>query len=755
MLPLKLMKKICWTLSLILMNNFNYSQSIHSQKDTKNKSIIEKKNINHSNSKAKPTDKKTKISTNQNNKIVPLKTNIQNNKITKNNKITIKKTIKVPANRKPAINNSITFIEARKKSSNIIANNELPNYPVKNNNAIKNHTEKLSVKHNVEEINNKEKKVNSATDNYQKEKKIKIDNKKIHSSENILSDTKSKEYPNVNGHQIPNELQNANHIHNNHQNNQKMDNNQKIPSGQEIPNSQENKNTKDNSIKKESIDNNKKDIIDKNNKEVIENIIEVSEDDILKAYALPNLKVESTATETIIQEKPQDKINKTYNIKQKIKDVPVGINERSIGSRVKIIKPVNKGINVQRNNNGKKSTPNYYQELLEDGREIKRSFTIQENISIAQFLMDNGVEENKAESFNVAMKDSVNHLKKGQYVIIKLEKITQYFKQHKPVYEGQYNLKKITIFFNNCVMVFIFNKGRLINKKYYVDSDQGDFSVINCEKLEDFDNLVNLQTYFSKKEYDFLSQSIDYLSNKLFHQKIKINSIKLICQKVVNDNKITQRIRGLFIYTPKEKYYCYIYKDFADNYHLLSGNGNSFNLEVLDVQSNPPIDGRISSLFGHRRHPVLKRTKHHGGLDLAAPSHTPVYAVLNGWVLSAGQHKSYGNYIIISYGNMIYTLYGHLSKVFVKTGDYVETGRLVGSVGSTGLSSGPHLHYEIFQSDVNFYTINDDKINLLFANRTVLDPGLRYKIGIGLRTIELNYFSNLIKCLHRELKGLV
>jgi murein DD-endopeptidase MepM/ murein hydrolase activator NlpD len=491
-----------------------------------------------------------------------------------------------------------------------------------------------------------------------------------------------------------------------------------------------------------------------NNKEIIENIIEVSEDDILKAYALPNLKVESTATETIIEEKPQDKINKTYNIQQKIKDMPVGINERSIGSRIKIIKPVNKGVNVQRNNN-KQSSPSYHQELLEDGREIKRSFTIQENTSIAQFLVDNGVEENKAESFNNAMKDSIVHLNKGQYVIIKLEKIAQYFKQHKPVVEGQYNLKKMTIFFNNCVVVFIFKKGRLVHKKYYVDDTQGDFSVINCEKLEDFDNLVNLQSYFSKKEYDFLSQSIDYLSNKLFHQKIKINSIKLVCQKVIHDNKITQRIRGLFVYTPKEKYYCYIYKDFADNYHLLSGNGNSFNLEVLDVQSNPPIDGRVSSLFGNRKHPVLKRTRHHGGLDLSAPHHTPVYAVLNGWVLSAGQHKSYGNYIIISYGNMIYTLYGHLSKIFVKTGDYVETGRLVGSVGSTGLSSGPHLHYEIFQSDVNFYTINDDKINLLFANRTVLDPGLRYKIGIGLRTVELNYFLNLVGCLHKELKGIV
>jgi murein DD-endopeptidase MepM/ murein hydrolase activator NlpD len=496
------------------------------------------------------------------------------------------------------------------------------------------------------------------------------------------------------------------------------------------------------------------DMIQNNNQGIIEDLV-VPEDDVLKAYALPQLRIAEEGNHKIIEEHPEDKINKDYIINQKpVNDNQGGINEREGDSRIKIIKPVNKGVQVKRTNHDKKKQV-YYQELLEDGRDIKRSYTIQENTTITEFLINNGVEENKAESFNGAMKDSVGLLKKGQYVILKLEKIPQYFKQHKPIYEGQYNLKKITIFFKDCILVFKFKKGRLINKKYYVDDRHSDFSVITFEKLEDFDKLVNLQHSFSKTEYDFLSQAIEYLSNKLFHQKITINSIKLICQKTNKDNKTRQKIRGLFVYTPKEKFYCYIYKDFSDNYHLLRPNGNSFNLEVLDVQSNPPLDGRVSSLFGFRRHPVLKRTRHHGGLDLAAPTHTPIYAVLNGWILSAGTHKTYGNYVIISYGNLIYTLYGHMQKIFVKTGDYVETGRLIGSVGNTGLSSGPHLHYEIFQSDVNFYTIDPEKVNLLFNNRSVLDPALRYKIGIGLRTAELPYFLNLINNLHNSLKGVV
>ena len=106
----------------------------------------------------------------------------------------------------------------------------------------------------------------------------------------------------------------------------------------------------------------------------------------------------------------------------------------------------------------------------------------------------------------------------------------------------------------------------------------------------------------------------------------------------------------------------------------------------------------ISSRFGERIHPITGELKNHNGMDIAANSGTAVYAADGGKVVLAEWYGGYGNCIMIEHGNGYKTLYGHLSYIGVKNGQYVNQGDTIGQVGSTGNSTGPHLHFEVYSN---------------------------------------------------------
>ena len=138
-----------------------------------------------------------------------------------------------------------------------------------------------------------------------------------------------------------------------------------------------------------------------------------------------------------------------------------------------------------------------------------------------------------------------------------------------------------------------------------------------------------------------------------------------------------------------------------------------------------PIDGaRMSSGFGMRRHPVLGYSKMHKGTDFAAPTGTPIYAAGDGVVAKAGRFSSYGNYVRIRHRSDLDTAYGHMSKIAVKAGARVKQGQIIGYVGTTGRSTGPHLHYEV-----------------LVANKQVNPRGVNLPIGQALAGADMKKFK--------------
>ena len=129
---------------------------------------------------------------------------------------------------------------------------------------------------------------------------------------------------------------------------------------------------------------------------------------------------------------------------------------------------------------------------------------------------------------------------------------------------------------------------------------------------------------------------------------------------------------------------------------VVSGNGTF---------THPCPAGYISSTFGYRTQPIAGASTNHKGIDFAAATGTPIYAAAAGTVISAGYAGNAGNLLVINHGNGLLTYYMHCSKIYVSAGQKVSKGQNVAAVGTTGNSTGPHLH---FQVELNNVPVNPD-----------------------------------------------
>ena len=131
----------------------------------------------------------------------------------------------------------------------------------------------------------------------------------------------------------------------------------------------------------------------------------------------------------------------------------------------------------------------------------------------------------------------------------------------------------------------------------------------------------------------------------------------------------------------------------------LARNLSASGSPVIGIPAGSPVRFRsISSGFGTRWHPVFGGSRFHAGIDMIAPSGTPVVATAAGSVATAGSCGGYGLCVAIDHGGGVVTIYGHLSRIDVAPGTNIARGQGLGLVGSTGVSTGPHLHYEIRRS---------------------------------------------------------
>jgi len=131
-----------------------------------------------------------------------------------------------------------------------------------------------------------------------------------------------------------------------------------------------------------------------------------------------------------------------------------------------------------------------------------------------------------------------------------------------------------------------------------------------------------------------------------------------------------------------------------------------------------PVAGHLTSGYGMRRHPILGYVRMHSGVDFAASWGSPIYAVTEGRVSYAGWHGGHGNYVRLDHGGGIATGYGHMSRIAVAPGTAVRRGQVIGYVGSTGLSTGAHLHYEVYRGG---QTVDPMSVRMV-QRQQVVDP---------------------------------
>jgi len=143
-----------------------------------------------------------------------------------------------------------------------------------------------------------------------------------------------------------------------------------------------------------------------------------------------------------------------------------------------------------------------------------------------------------------------------------------------------------------------------------------------------------------------------------------------------------------------------------------------------------PVAAPITSGFGFRLHPILRFARMHRGIDFGANSGSPIVAAADGQVSAAGWAGGYGRQVRIAHAGGIATSYSHMSQIVAEPGSYVRQGQLIGYVGSSGLSTGPHLHYEVYRGGA---AVNP--LSVRFAGTTVADAGVANAIKARLKSL--------------------
>ena len=291
----------------------------------------------------------------------------------------------------------------------------------------------------------------------------------------------------------------------------------------------------------------------------------------------------------------------------------------------------------------------------------------------------------------------------------------------------QYDIEKIAGIMVIAILLFsiLFQINQIIN------INSGYFEEEITENIEE--KLTNAINTEEKKLYEIKSEEIakDEKINKIekVQEIIKISGEEIAGSKGNRIIKIKDTPEYANIATElentnelnKKTYKSSVKKDISENIKRKNIINNQEVQRIQNIQGEninnenfgkilwPVKSGRITSKFGNRNHPVLKSVKFHRGVDIAVSLGTPVYAGIKGIVTFAGKRGNYGNLVEIKGSDGIKVRYAHLSKIDVVAGQRVSDGEKVAETGNTGMSTGPHLHYEIIvdESPVNPLNFHD------------------------------------------------
>lgn len=191
-----------------------------------------------------------------------------------------------------------------------------------------------------------------------------------------------------------------------------------------------------------------------------------------------------------------------------------------------------------------------------------------------------------------------------------------------------------------------------------------------------------------KKFYEVLGSKVNFKSS------LKNGDVF----KIVYDQ--SENLLFASLNTRKHEYKIYAYKSDKNQTEYMLANGEPAVNKGATSFRQPIPGARISSGYGIRKHPVFGVVKNHTGVDYAASYGTPVRCAYNGYVSAASYDSGYGRYVEVTHAGGYKTKYAHLSKSSVKRGQKVSAGTVLGAVGSSGISTGPHLHFELAKNGV-------------------------------------------------------
>lgn len=282
----------------------------------------------------------------------------------------------------------------------------------------------------------------------------------------------------------------------------------------------------------------------------------------------------------------------------------------------------------------------------------------------------------KIETLNVEIEKNQEEIKKLQENINKNEELLG---QRLKVINDNYSMGYIKVILSSTSLSDFFNNIFIVQE--VVEQDKKILKELDENKIEIEDKEQSLND--KKAEQEDLQEILEQNNETVQADKSELEALKRELESEEEDlqNEL-ERIAA---------------ENAAQNAEQNQSNADdSLSGQVISSGSWPvPGYSRISSPYGYRTHPVLNTQKMHTGIDIPAPTGTPVVSVDGGRVIYSGVQGSYGNTVMVDHGNGKVSLYAHNSQLLVSVGQTVQKGQAIAKIGSTGMSTGPHLHFEI------------------------------------------------------------